>query len=135
AYDPARAYGSFQAAYSAASGGDTIRVKAGAYGNQDITSDNGDLSSMVTFQAAAGETVTMNRLTTDVDWITVKDMEITAAAKDGRGWYSHGHHVTLDHVYSSGAEAVAAIGGSDVSYLNAGLGTRGNTTARRCSFN
>ena len=134
-FDPAKAYGDFQAAYSAAEGGDKIRVKAGSYGAQKITSPNAGLSEPVTVEAARGEDVTLTLLQTDVDWLTVKDMTITAGRAAGRGWRSTGSHITLANVDITGPEATISLsgGGEDITYRDSALGTRGNTVKRRCA--
>jgi hypothetical protein len=54
AYSSASACATFDAAYDAASGGDTVAVKAGTYDPQGIT---GSKASLVTFLPATGETV------------------------------------------------------------------------------
>jgi hypothetical protein len=134
-FDPAKAYGDFQSAYSAAKSGDSVRVKAGRYGKQQITTNNAGLTEPVTIQAAAGDEVTLTLLQTDADWLTVKDMTINAGTAAGRGWHSTGSHITLAHVDIRGPEATIALsgGGEDVTYRDSELGTRGNTTRRRCA--
>ena len=133
-FDPTRAYGSFQDAYSAAEGGDTVRVKAGRYGSQTIATNNPRLTEPVTIQAARGDAVTLARLDTAADWITVKDMTIAARRGANRGWRSTGSHITLDNVDVTGPEATIALsgGGEDVTYRDSELGTEGNTTRRLC---
>jgi hypothetical protein len=135
AFDPAKAYGDFQAAYSAAEDGDTVRVKAGRYGAQKLTKTNPRLSAPVTLQAARKEDVRLTLLQTDADWLTVKDMMIEAGAAAGRGWRSTGSHITLDNVDITGPEATISLsgGGDDVTYRDSELGTRGNTAKRRCA--
>ncbi|HET8759103.1 MAG TPA: hypothetical protein VFM58_24005 [Solirubrobacteraceae bacterium] len=134
-FDPAKAYGDFQAAYSAAANGDTVRVKAGRYGTQAIATTNPDLSEPVTIRAAHGEDVTLTLLQTDADWLSVKDMTIEAGAAAGRGWRSTGSHITLANVDITGPEATISLagGGADVTYRDSALGTRGNTTRRLCA--
>jgi len=134
-FDPAKAYDSFQAAYSAAEGGDTVRVKAGSYGTQKLTTNHSGPTDPVTIQAARGEDVTLTLLQTDVDWLTVKDMTIDAGTAAGRGWRSTGSHLTLAHVDVTGPEATIALsgGGEDVTYRDSEFGTRGDTTRRRCA--
>jgi hypothetical protein len=59
-YEPSRSYGSFAAAYSAASGGDTIRVKAGTYpAGQSV---GGKKTPAVTLVGEEGTTVESGRL-------------------------------------------------------------------------
>lgn len=50
AYDSTHAYGSFQAAYAAASHGDAVGVQCGSYGDQHLTSDIAGSGTQVTFQ-------------------------------------------------------------------------------------
>jgi hypothetical protein len=135
AFDPAQAYGDFQAAYSAAEGGDVVRVKAGRYGTQKIATNNARLTEPVTIQAARGDEVRLTLLQTDADWITVKDMTIDAARAAGRGWRSTGSHITLANVDVTGPEATIALsgGGEDVTYRDGELGSRGDRTRRRCA--
>lgn len=134
-FDPAKAYGDFQAAYSAAEGGDEVRVKAGSYGTQTIATTNPGLSEPVTIQAARGEDVRLTLLQTDADWLTVKDMTIEAGTAAGRGWRSTGSHITLANVDVTGPEATIAMsgGGEDVTYRDSEFGTRGATTRRKCA--
>ena len=134
-FDPAKAYDSFQAAYSAAEGGDIVRVKAGSYGTQKLTTNHSGPTDPVTIQAARGEDVTLTLLQTDVDWLTVKDMTIDAGTAAGRGWRSTGSHLTLADVDVTGPEATIALsgGGEDVTYRDSEFGTRGDTTRRRCA--
>jgi hypothetical protein len=134
-FDPAKAYGDFQAAYSAAEGGDSIRVKAGSYGAQKVATTHPGLSEPVTIQGARREDVTLTLLQTDADWLTVKDMTITAGRAAGRGWRSTGSHITLANVDITGPEATISLsgGGEDVTYRDGELGTLGNTTRRRCA--
>ena len=134
AFDPDKAYGTFQAAYTAAAGGDRVRVKAGRYGTQRIDTPNPRITEPVTFEPAHGEAVRLGLLDTRADWITVRDMTIAAGRRADRGWRSAGSHVTLDHVNVTGPEATITLsGGSDVTYRDSELGTQGNTTPRRCA--
>ncbi len=133
-YDAAAAYGDFRSAYQAAKPGDVVRVKAGSYGAQRLGPPNQDLDAPVTIEAATGEKVTLTLLQTDADWLTVKDMRITAGPVGGRGWHSTGSHITLDNVDISGPEATITVDrGADVAYRNADMGTPGNTTPRHCA--
>lgn len=134
AYDPAGAYGDFRSAYQAADPGDVVRVKAGDYGAQRLGPTNQDLDAPVTIEAATGEKVTLTLLVTDADWLTFKDMRITAGTVGGRGWHSTGSHITLDNVDITGPEATITIDrGADIKYANADMGTPGNTTPRHCA--
>src|ERR1051325_912583 len=62
AFDPDKAYQSFQDAYTAAGRGDLIRVRAGSYGTQPIATPTPELTKPVTFEPAQGEEVALARL-------------------------------------------------------------------------
>ncbi len=137
AYDATHAYGSLAAAYVAASSADQARILGGAYGVQTLATPNPRLSAPVTFEPAPGAAVTLESLTTDVSWLVIRNVKIVAGTDIGRGWFAKGaHHVTLDGVDITGAEAsVLLSGGSDLTYRDAAFGTRGNVTKRACLGN
>jgi hypothetical protein len=133
-YDDAAACGSLGAAYAAARSGDEVRVRAGAYGVQEISADNERLERPVVVRPADGEEVTFASLTTDGDHVTIRDIAIPVGARHRRGWYSSGSDVTLQNVDISGPEASIEIrGGSRVTYRDSDLGTPGNTVRRQCA--
>lgn len=133
AYRDADACSSVAAAYAAASSGDEVRVREGAYGPQEILRDNARLTSPVTVRPAAGETVTFASLTTDGDHVTIRDVAIPVGETPRRGWFSTGSDVTLRNVDISGPEATVAIrGGARVTYRDSDFGTPGNTVVRQC---
>ena len=72
AYVDASACGNLAAAHGAASAGDTVRVKAGSYGNQDFTVDKG--SPAVRFLPAENESVSFGVITfrPGSGWITLE---------------------------------------------------------------
>jgi len=138
-FDPARAFGSLDAAYRAASSGDIGRIKGGDYPPQETDAAKEGLTEAVTFVPAAGETVTLAGLATFGDWLTLRDVTIDTTGAHERGWYNGtedrpgGAHNTLDGVDIVGPWANLYVrGGSDITFRNAAFGTPGNTERRVC---
>ena len=133
AYDDAAACGSLADAYRAARSGDEIAVRAGAYGPQEISGANPQLTRPVVVRPADGEEVTFASLTTNADKITIRDIAIPVGTTARRGWFSTGSDVLLENVDISGPEATVSItGGTRVTYRDGDFGTPANTTSRVC---
>ena len=137
-FDPARAYGSLDAAYADVRSGDTGRIKGGGYGPQ-ATAPNERVTGAVTFRPAQGEEVTVASLATLGDWLTLRDVTIDTTGAHERGWYNGdeetpgGAHNTLEGVDIVGPWANLVVrGGSDVTYRDGSFGTPGNTEPRLC---
>jgi hypothetical protein len=125
---------SFNRAYQVAAPGDTVEVAAGAYGPQTLAAKAGAAAPAVSFQPAAGATVTLADLVTQGSYISLRDMSVPTGSNHGRGWLNTGSNITLDNVDVTGPWAnVQLTGGSNVTWKNSGLGTPGNTAKRLCA--
>jgi hypothetical protein len=79
AYGDAAACSSLNAAYSAASPGDVVAVKAGSYAAQDVTATNKISGPNITFRPATGETVSMTGLSVEASYGTYQDFDLNGA--------------------------------------------------------
>jgi chitodextrinase len=125
---------SWNNAYQTARSGDLVLVKQGNYGVTTLGPTNSTLTAPVTIQAESGAVVNVDSLTTSGNWVTLKDLTVPTGSNHGRGWFNTASNVSLDNVDVTGPWAnVKITGGNNVSWLNSGLGTPGNTTKRLCA--
>jgi hypothetical protein len=117
AYVDAQACGTFDAAYDAASGGDTVRVKAGTYASQTIT---GSKASTVVFRPAESESVTVNGLTVGDHTVTsarsvfnleVRDMTIPSWLTEWNVDSFTARDLDIGHFYIAGSKNISILGG------------------------
>jgi hypothetical protein len=110
-----------------------------------ISGSNGR-TDFCTIQAASGATVTFRTLTTNADWLTIRNMdshtgETTHMGSGGCVWCDQegGSHLVLDNVNLYGKWADGEISGgsvhataTDITWEHSQLGTAGNTADRLC---
>jgi hypothetical protein len=76
-YADAAACSTFEAAYTAASAGDTVRIDGGSYAAQTIDATQKASGSNVVFRPATGETVTLTgQLDVNASRITIMDVDV-----------------------------------------------------------
>jgi hypothetical protein len=139
AYSDQAACASLDAANDVCQNGDLVLVQAGAYGDQTISGSNARTSSC-TIQAVPGAVVTFHTLTTNGNWLTLKDLESHTGESEHLGiggcvWCDQngGSHLVLDNVDLFGKWANGEINdATDVTWKNSQLGTPGNTADRLC---
>ena len=94
AYDASHAYGSMQAALTAAQAGDLIGVKNGTYGSQSITS--GGKASAVSFYAETSSSVLVGGLTVNVDYVNTYGIIATGTGNSQGSLSLSGNHLIID---------------------------------------
>jgi chitodextrinase len=120
--------------YHLASPGDVVEVEAGGYPAQTLTTKAGATSPNVLLRPASGASVTIDSLTTQGSYATLRDMTVPTGSNHARGWFNSGSNIILDNVDVTGPWAnVKITGGTDVTWKNSGLGTPGNTAKRLCA--
>jgi chitodextrinase len=120
--------------YHLASPGDVVEVEAGGYPAQTLTTKAGAISPNVLLRPASGASVTIDSLTTQGSYATLRDMIVPTGSNHARGWFNSGSNIILDNVDVTGPWAnVKITGGTHVTWKNSGLGTPGNTAKRLCA--
>lgn len=119
AYDANKAYGSIQAAWTAASSGQVIRVRGGTYGPQTV---NGNKTSQTQILADAG--VTLGTTSVSGNFAYLKDFVIDSGANANQGLDSDGSDVTYENVQVKGTHAHVGIAGNRVLWNGGRLGPR-----------
>jgi hypothetical protein len=76
AYDPAKAYGSLDAAYAAAQAGDTIYVRAGSYGDQRLSKRSLGSSVVTVAKEPGGGAVKLRGLTINTPYVVADGFDI-----------------------------------------------------------
>lgn len=127
-YSDAAACTSFDAAWDAATAGDTIRVVAGTYGAQTIT---GDKVSETTITAEDGTTI--GPLATQGNFATIENLTVDSGSDDGQdsAWGNAADNVTLNEVNLHGDLVAANITGDTVVWDGGELGIEGDTGTGR----
>jgi len=127
-YVDAAACSSMQAAQTAASAGDTIRIKNGTYGSQSISS--GGKANYVNFYAETAGSVLVGGLSISVDYVKVTGV-IGSGTGNSRGSLTlEGNYILIDGFHGStmsGAWNNLATGKHDWTIQNCEFG--GNDTA------
>jgi hypothetical protein len=105
-FDPSKAYGSLNDAYQAASPGDTIIVKAGTYGDQNLTwSDKG--GSSVVLRAENGTTPKFGSMGVETSNVTViGPFTSTTLETNGSGGHTISNVIVESFTVDGGAKQV-----------------------------
>ena len=125
AYSDASACSSFDAAWDAASAGDTIRVKAGTYGPQTIS---GARSSETRILAESGTKIGKLAATT-ANFLTVENLIVDVGSVHGSGNAGQfgASNVTLRDVSFHGTYVSIEVGGDNFTWQRGSLGQDGTT--------
>ena len=137
AYDPAKAYGSFNAAYQAALPGQTIYIRAGTYGTQQVNHKTGAASPNITIQPEPSATVKVKEFyVQSASYVTFKNFTVIPGGPDANylesnqiidfgaesGQTTSANHVTLDGVNLDGRQP------DGTPSVRSGVGINGNTS-------
>ena len=127
-YADSAACDSIESALSACQAGDTVVIKAGAYGNQGVNASAPSPGCTVVGE----DGVTLGALNTKGDNLTLR--QVTVDVGDGHapgGWRNSGNNVTLESVALHGAFVSVNLAGSDVTWRGGELGVAGKTGGKR----
>jgi hypothetical protein len=131
-YDDAQACGSFDAAWDAASAGDTIRVISATYSGQTVSGDKANETKII---AENGTTLT-GAMIAQGDYMTLENVTINVGNTHGQSSGSNitGTNVIFKDVNLWGAFVSMQVNGSDFTWQGGTLGQNGTIGGeRRCS--
>lgn len=129
AYNDGAACSTFQAAWTVASSGDTIVVKAGSYGGQTIS---GNKTSETSIIGENGTTIT-SAVIANANFMTLENVTINVGNAHGQdsGAGINGSNVTFRDVKLHGAYVSLYVGGTDFTWQRGSLGQDGTTGGQR----